>query len=200
MTLEILTNTHSGDVTSDSMLLADFVKVHSGERVIDLGTGCGIIALKIAEKVNADVVGVDILETAIHTAEQNLAHNKNDLRGNVTFLHADVTSSAFLSGIGMCDVVVANPPFYKVNEGRLPPDRARGIQRHELATTLESLVNSAAALLNPDGRLYILHLPTRLSDIACALKKHRFCIVQLKPVFTKRATLPKRILLEAFRQ
>ncbi len=93
-------------ITTDSLLLADFVRTVDGQRILDLGTGSGIIALSLCAKAKVSVTGIDINEQAIQEARSQLDRERLLLKGSATFLHGDVRDAAFIQGLGAFDQVV----------------------------------------------------------------------------------------------
>ncbi|MFN7134578.1 MAG: methyltransferase, partial [Myxococcales bacterium] len=150
--------------TADALLLAEFAAAHGGE-VLDVGTGCGVVGLLLlARKKSSRVVAVEVQPALAALARRNA--ELNGLTAHFEVVTADVRTEAF--GGGRFAHIVANPPYFRVSEGRLSPDAERAVARHEVALTLEQLALSVAALLAPDGRLSVV-LPSGRRDECQAL-------------------------------
>lgn len=146
----------------DSVLLADFAAGHCGERVLDLGTGSGVILLLLAERcrVLREGVGVEIQEELWRAAAENI--EENGLSGRLSARRGDFREKIPGLRAGSFDLVVSNPPFRRIGEGRRNPDRRREIARHEVACTFPDLFAAARrylasrgvfAMISPAGRL-----------------------------------------------
>jgi tRNA1Val (adenine37-N6)-methyltransferase len=182
----------------DAVLLSHFVRLPRHGRVIDLGTGTGVIALLLA--ATAPEASIDALELdpgLAAMAARSVA--LNSLEERVTVRQGDLREVASHYPSGQCDAVVINPPYFPVGGGRLSPSPVRAGSRSELTCTLSDVCQAAAHLLKGRGRLYLVHRPERLADIlgACrerGLEPKRFRLVQPTP-----NTAPNLLLLAAQR-
>lgn len=94
----------------DAVLLANFSKVKRGSKVVDLGTGTGIIPVLISGKSRADkIIGVEIQEEVAEMATRSV--KLNDLEDRVSILNEDLNNITSLIGKNTVDVVVSNPPY-----------------------------------------------------------------------------------------
>jgi tRNA1Val (adenine37-N6)-methyltransferase len=146
-------------VGTDGVLLGAWVDVSTPKRILDVGTGSGVIALMIAQRTGSSVLidGVEIQEADAAQASQNVA--RSPWANRVRIHH---TSIEDFDGFNSYDLIVSNPPFF-VNSS-MPPIHARGVARHTNELTFESLLIAAKKLLNGDGRLGII-LPLEESKI-----------------------------------
>ena len=165
----------------DAVLLAWFMKVHPGEKVIDLCTGSGVVAfLADARNPCASYVGLEILpEVADRAARSALLNRAED---HIRIETGDVKTASERFGRASFDVVSVNPPYMKAGCGLENPDEGKAIARHELRCTLEDVVKSAASLLKPGGRFYMVHRPERLPEILKALEEARIAPAEILPV------------------
>lgn len=184
-------------ITTDSLLLAEFVKVKDGERVLEIGTGSGGVALLIASKHKASILGIDVSPANIAVAEDNLRLNREALQGEVEFLLRSATSMMTSEYHSAFDVVVSNPPFYRAGAGRISPISERATARQEIAMTLEELFKVSNYVLRHKGRLFLIHIPERLDELFGLGSKYKLGLKIIQPVYTKRGKEAKRILLMA---
>ena len=155
----------------DSVLLANFAALQPGDRVVDLCAGNGAVSVLLcAAHAGISVTGVELQEAAFALAVRNGTYNGLD--GRLSFIRGDVRHISRLLPAGSADAVVCNPPYRQPGTGRLNPNSAKAIARFELCLTLDDVCAAAAHLLRPNGRLYLVHLPSRLGDCLCTMRAH----------------------------
>jgi tRNA1Val (adenine37-N6)-methyltransferase len=155
----------------DALLLAAQVPAGAEGTLVDLGTGCGVISLIVAYKMpSLRIWAVEIQSELADIAAQNVVHNQ--FEDQITVLHSDLRTLQRDDIGGPVDWVVSNPPFRKVNSGRLNPDPQRAISRHEIAVNIGDVVAAAKRLLKKGGRFIIIFLAERLTDLLSEMR-HR---------------------------
>lgn len=181
---------------TDAILLSHFAAPRSGERVCELGTGCGAIALRLcADGIPAAVHGVDIVPEAIALAQQSAAVFDGTPRP--TFEVADWNNPRSIAPAGFFQRVVCNPPYFPPNSGIVSREAADRLARHEQPDTLDALCRAAAWLLKSSGHFCLCHRPQRLPAVLAALTAHRLEPKRLVPVQQRADTAPWLFLLEA---
>lgn len=148
----------------DAALLAWFAKVAPGEKVLDLGTGTGIVPILM--KARNDVgsyVGLEIQEDMVEMTTRSVALNREV--GNIDIVHGDIKEASKLFGKATFQVVTTNPPYMKTGRGLKNPDLGKALSRHEIMCTLEDVIRESAAVLEPGGRFYMVHRASRLPEI-----------------------------------
>ncbi|MGN0655427.1 MAG: tRNA1(Val) (adenine(37)-N6)-methyltransferase [Ruminiclostridium sp.] len=159
---------------TDALLLARFAAPAKNQRVCDLCSGCGIIPMLFQAWGNPpkETYAVEIQREAHDLLKMTVAENK--LEGKVIPVFADLTKDEELFAVPRekMDMVTVNPPYFKVKSGleRLSP--AQAAARHELFCNLEQVIRAAALLLKYGGSLKICHIPERLTDIFCLMRKY----------------------------
>lgn len=191
-------------VGTDGVLLGAWAQ--GGERVLDIGTGTGVIALMMAQRyAEAHVVAVDIDEAAVRQARQNVDASPFGDRVEVVLSsiqdYATSCSLSFGEGRGEVpahfDSIVCNPPFFV--DSLKAPDQQRSLARHADTLPFAELMRSAYRLLSDDGELSLV-IPfdyrRRLDDEAflCGFFPSRVCAVRTK------STKPVRRYLLAYRK
>ena len=180
----------------DAVLLAGFAKVKPGERVVDLGTGTGIIPILLeARTKSASFTGLEIQAESADMARRSVL--LNDLQDRVHIVDGDIKEAVQIFGAASCHVVTSNPPYMTEHHGLQNPDQPKAIARHEVLCTLHDVVSQAAGLLMPGGRFYMVHRPFRLAEImtelcGCGLEPKR---MQLAYPFIDRE--PNMVFIEA---
>ncbi|GAB4363595.1 MAG: methyltransferase [Deltaproteobacteria bacterium] len=152
-------------VSIDSVLLADFAAARCGERVLDLGTGSGVILLLLARRCGGlrEGVGIEIQEELWRTAVENIEENGLSVR--LSARRGDFRETLPGLRAGSFDLVVANPPFRRLGEGRRNPDPRKEIARHEVACTFPDLFAAARRYLAPGGAFAMVSPSGRLPEI-----------------------------------
>lgn len=182
----------------DAVLLSGFVKAKEGERIIDLGTGTGIIPLLLSAKTAADhITGLEIQEEMAQMAERSV--RLNQLMDRVSIVQGDIKEASRLFGKASFDIVTSNPPYMNDAHGLKNPDQQKAISRHEVLCTLDDVIREATLLLKPGGRFYMVHRPHRLAEIITVMCSYKLEPKRMKlvhPFINKDANM---VLIEATR-
>lgn len=182
----------------DAVLLSGFAKAKEGDRVLDLGTGTGIIPILMEAKTNAaHFVGLEIQEDSADMARRSV--RLNHLEEKIEIITGDIREAVSLFGAASFDVVTSNPPYMTENHGLTNPAAPKAIARHELLCTLEDVISRAAKLLRPGGNFYLVHRPFRLVDIMVLLREHRLEPKKMKMVYPFIDKEPNMVLIQASR-
>ncbi len=179
----------------DPILLSHFAVVPKGARVVDLGTGCGVIPLLLASLSQAArLIGVELQEEQAERARRNVV--LNGLEGQVKILSGDLRNIRELLPAGQSDLVVSNPPYRQPGSGRIAPDDQRAAARHELAGGLSEFLAAASWLLVNGGRFVIIYLAERLPELMAAMGKVGIEPKRLRLVHPREQEPARMVLLE----
>ena len=182
----------------DAVLLADFTEktVKAGERIIDLGTGTGIIPLLMAGK-NKDIslTGLEVQEASAEMAGRSVA--LNGLEDRVRIVQGDLRFVDGLFDKHSFNVVTCNPPYMIDSHGRGNELDAKTIARHEVLCTLEDVVAAADYLLATHGRFFMIHRPFRLPEIFEALAAHKLEPKRMRLIHPFADKEPNMVMIEA---
>ncbi len=182
----------------DAVILAWFARKCTGERVLDLGTGCGIIPLIMAHREpSARFWGIDIQPELSAIAALNVA--TNGLGSVISVRCRDLKTVRPRDLEGPFDRVVSNPPFRKSASGRINPDGQRAIARHEIAATIDDIAAGAKRLLKPGGKLFTLYPAERLVDVLTALRREEIEPKRLRMIQTRGGQDAKLFVVEGVR-
>lgn len=196
--LKLIQNTEAFCFGVDAVLLADFADVRREQKVLDIGTGTGIIPILLAGKTKAkSITGLEIQEEMAEMANRSVI--LNELQNRVSIVHGDVKKYGEYFGKSSFDVVVTNPPYTNKGCGLVNPHDSKAISRHEILCTLEDVVGAAAALLVTGGQLAMVHRPERLADIICCMRNCGIEPKYLRFVHPKPYKKPNMILIKGNR-
>ena len=180
----------------DAVILSGFAEVKKGENVMDLCTGTGMIPILLEAKTEGShFTGLEIQEESVEMARRSV--RLNGLEDKVTIDFGDVKNTEALYRASSFDVVTVNPPYMNEGGGLKNGYSPKTIARHEVLCSLEDVVDAAARLLVPQGRLYMVHRPHRLTDIMVTLRNHRLEPKRLRFVHSYADREPVMVLVEA---
>ncbi|MGD2030358.1 MAG: methyltransferase [Desulfobacterales bacterium] len=179
----------------DALVLAQHAMPGPDDTVLDLGTGCGIIPLILAYchpkiKIHAVEVQTELADIAAHNIAENGMENRIDIHCmDLKKLKPDMIS-------GPVDLVVTNPPFRKLESGRINPDQQRAVAKHEIKATLLDVVETARRMLRASGRFVIIYPAERLSDIIIQMRSSGIEPKYIRMIHSYRQMTAKRIVVE----
>lgn len=181
-------------LSTDSMLLGDFVRLSKDAQVCDLGCGSGVLELLLCSKSKTcQITGLDLQSAACALAAENAA--RNDLSGRVHIIQGDLRDIRSLLPAGRFTHVVSNPPYFSsLNPAAPSPNRAEA--RSERCCTLSQLCAAASWLLAYGGLVSLVYRPERLCDLICALRQEHLEPKRLQVVRHHPGAAASLILLE----
>ena len=180
----------------DTILLAHFVKIpFRSKTVLDIGTGAGPLMLYMSKKTNAKIIGIEIQEERYLQAKKNI--EMNHLEHQLTCINLDVKDLKMKD----VDVIVSNPPFFKVNETSLVNETEEDrIARHEVSLTLEELIAVVSKTLKFGGYFHMIHRPDRFGEIVLLLEKYQLTPKRVQFVHPYVDQPANHLLIEAMKQ
>ena len=181
---------------TDSVLLADFAPVKPNDRVVDLGTGTGILPILMASRVpGAQFDALEIQPDMADMAARSVALNRMEDRIHV---HAcDLRRAEERFGHGKFTLAVCNPPYGKAKGTIQSQSEAKRLARHEAECTIEEIASAAGRLLKVGGRLAVIFPAPRLLELMCALRKCHLEPKRLRTIHALPGRAPKFVLLDA---
>ncbi len=141
-------------------------------RMLDIGTGTGLLALMLAQQVDVKIDAIEIDADAFEQAKENI--NASTWANRIHIIHADIKEFIFPEPY---DVIISNPPFYE-NEWR-SEDPKKNVAHHSDSLLLEELLAIIRKNLKVDGSFFLLLPFKRDSQIRNLLVKHNFGIEQI---------------------
>lgn len=185
-------------LSTDSVLLGDFIKIKHAKRGMDLGCGAGILMLLVgAKNANIHLEGIEIDKTAAEICQDNL--NENQMTQRASLYTEDLRMHRSFLEAGAYDIVFSNPPYFEQGSGYVPPTETRHIARQEACCTLNDLCTAAGYLCKWGGRFFLVYRPERLSTLFCAMQHAGIEPKRLRMVCNKPSDAPSLILVEGRR-
>lgn len=183
----------------DALLLAHFVEVRPWEKVIDLGTGCGVVPLILIFRRKAQkVTGIEIQPSLAELARRNASLNR--MRSRIKIWEKDFKGLQGKVYASQYDVVVTNPPYRRIGTGRTNPQEEKARARHEIHATLDEVLKAASLLLKQKGRLSMVYPASRLIDLIQALRRHHLEPKRLQFIHSRSGGEARLLLVEAYKE
>ena len=163
----------------DAVILADIAAkrarpIRQESRIMDLGTGSGIIPLILSHKTKAgSIYGLEIQKNSWDRAVRSA--ELNGLTERLTVINSDVKEviASMPELKGSFDVITCNPPYTPLSGGMKSENAAKMIARQETSAGLDDFIRVASELLKDHGEMFLVHRPSRLVDIFVSARKYR---------------------------
>jgi len=138
-------------VGTDAVLLGCSADVNKANRILDIGTGCGVIALMLAQRSNALITGIDLHKPSIADAELNFANSHWNARLKAVYSSIQEFSKNCQSEY---DLIVSNPPFF--SNSLLSPSDEKSLAKHNQELPYSELLKNAYQLLQSKGKFTVI--------------------------------------------
>ena len=182
----------------DAVLLSGFAKARKGDKVLDMGTGTGIIPILMEAKTEAaHLIGLEVQEESADMARRSAS--LNGLSDKIDIVTGDIKEADKYFKSASFDVITCNPPYLIGQHGIANPDAPKAIARHEVLCTLEDVVKQAAKLLKPGGNFYMVHRPFRLAEIITLMVQYKLEPKRMQLVYPYVDKEPNMVLIEGCR-
>lgn len=182
----------------DAVLLSGFARAQEGDKVLDLGTGTGIIPLLMEAKTKAaHLTGLEIQAESADMASRSVM--LNGLSDKIEIVTGDIKEAVRLFGAASFDVVTCNPPYMTEHHGLQNEQTPMAIARHELLCTLEDVICQSAKLLKPGGNFFMVHRPFRLAEIMVLMRQYKLEPKRMQLVYPYVDKEPNMVLIEGKR-
>ena len=181
---------------TDAVLLADFCRARTRERVVDAGSGTGVIAILLAARVPSITLdAIELREQAAALARRSVAYNGLSERVRVHAL--DLEGAWRTLGCEWADLVVTNPPYLQAGQGLTSPNAERALARgSETTLPIEAWIAACGKLLRSGGRLCMVFPAEGLLRLTDAMRACRIEPKRLRSVSSGPEVRAKRVLLE----
>ena len=177
---------------TDAVLLSGFVRAKREEHIADLGSGSGILTVLVGARTGARISAVEIDPEAAALAKRNILLNGLE---KAEVLNIDMRLAP--KAIGRVNAVMINPPYFSAASGEPSASPDKKTARHELEITLFEIMRSAGALLGTGGRLYMIHIASRLPDVFEALRAAKLEPKEMRLISPIEGKDPSHVLIYA---
>lgn len=195
--LKIIQNKNGFCFGMDSALLSDFAKnIKPNTKVIDLGTGTGILPILLSAKTKASkIVGIEIQEDVANMANRSV--ELNNLQNRLEIICENIKNLKNVYETNSFDAIVTNPPYKTKGTGGINELKSKLISRHEITADLEDFISISSYLLKDQSNIYMVHRPERLVDILSIFRKYKLEPKELKLVQPNCGKAPNLVLIKA---
>ena len=194
--LKIVQDTDFFSFSLDSVLLPNFFTYdNSVKKILDIGTGNAPIPLILSKKTSSEIYGIEIQKDLYDLAKETL--NINSLENRITLINDDINNFESYFKYGEFDVILSNPPYFKVNNNSKRNDVIqKAIARHELKLNLEQLLMISNKLLKNAGRFAMVYRTERITEVLAAMSRYNLEPKRILLVFPKEGTASNLFLVE----
>lgn len=170
-------------ITEDAILLSEFIKEYFSRKCknlkekksfLEIGAGQGIISLLLSELyIISKIFAVEIQKEVFSALKKNI--EINDLNEKIIPINKNIKSIN-----GEYDFIFSNPPYKKINSGKMPKNKTEQISKYEVLLTLEEIILEIRRLLKNYGEFFLVVPNSRLNDVFRYIYKNRLNILSLK--------------------
>ena len=182
----------------DAVLLSSFAGCQPDSKVVDFGTGTGVIPILLTAKTKASHIdALEIQEESADMAQRSV--QLNGLTDKIKIIQGDIKEASDLLGKASYDYVITNPPYMNNDHGLKNPELPKAIARHEILCSLEDVIREGACVLKPGGHFIMVHRPFRLIEIITCLTRYKLEPKRMRFVHPFADKEPNMVLIDAVR-
>lgn len=183
----------------DTILLGNFVEINSStKRILDVGTNNAALSIFLSARYKKmKIDAIEIQKKAIKLAKKNV--ELNNMEKQINLISDDFNN--YWKKVNIIpgkryDIVVCNPPFYKVDSTLPQTNDELAIATHEHKLNLEQLIHGSSKILNSKGKIFIVHQTNRLVDIFTLMRKYNFEPKRVQMIYPRRTSQSNLVLVE----
>lgn len=202
--LKIIQNKEGFCFGLDSVLISDFAKEIKNNSIgIDLGTGTGIISILLSSKTNLlKIIGIEIQKDVADMAKRSV--ELNGLQEKIDILNINIKEILENKNLEIVkkesfDFIVTNPPYKKIETGKINENEYKYISRHEITANLNDFLEVSKYLLKDKGEFYMVHRPDRLVDILSSMRKYKIEPKKIRFVYSNINKEPTLVLIKGIK-
>lgn len=180
----------------DAVLLANFVSIKKKGKLIDFGTGTGIMPLLLSDNERIEkIFAVEIQGKIADMAKRSI--EINNIGEKIEVVNADIEGIENIVGRDSAEYVISNPPYIKIEEGMTSSIDTKAISRHEVKINLDRIVYNANRVLKTGGKFSIVYRVYRFQELISTLSVHKFNVKRIRFVYTKEGETASFVMIEA---
>jgi tRNA1Val (adenine37-N6)-methyltransferase len=196
--IRVMQNRRGYRFSIDAVLLAYHAAPRAQEKILDLGTGCGIISLIMASRrTGLEIYAVEVQTELADLADTNVHQNR--LQDRIVVLCTDMKLLTLKMTSGPFDLIVSNPPYHKPGSGRINPDAQRAVARHEIKASLVDVLQTTRRMLRTAGRYVTIYTAERTTDILSQMRNENIEPKLLRMIHSNRDADAGLILIEGLK-
>lgn len=198
--MKIIQRNDFQNFTLDSVLLSDFVKINrKTKKILDIGTGCGIIPLILGNKSTAEIIGIELYNEMSKIAEKNIEYN--NLSERIKIVNEDIRNYTKIFKKDEFDSIVTNPPYfeYKGDINQTNNLKQLAFARHNIDLTIDRIIEISSYLLKNRGSFSMVFRSDRLTEIVSLLTNYNLEPKRMRICYTKKKGNAKICLIEAIK-
>lgn len=190
--IKIVQDSEGFKFSLDSVLLANFVTLNkSTKKIMDIGSGNGIIPILLSLKTDAHIDGVEIQRECYLNSLESIKLNKMD---NISIFNDDIKDFYKTLESDTYDVVVSNPPYFMGNIHNI--NEMKKIARHSLSLDYKDVIVISKKILKNNGLLSIVHRPENLMDILMFMRSNNIEPKKIRFVYPYKGKNANILLVE----
>jgi tRNA1Val (adenine37-N6)-methyltransferase len=183
----------------DVLILSDFIQIKDRSRILDLGTGSGILALILAGTYPLSrIIALELAPEFIDLARRNIILNQ--FQDRISIIRGDLCQLPRFIKKGKFNAVVSNPPYRPLHRGRINPNPQKAMARHEIRVTLPQLLEGVAHALTVGGKWFVIYPAWRLVSLLSLSRQHRLEPKKIRLVHSFPDKAAEWVLMEAVYQ
>jgi len=194
--LKIYQHTDKFKFSLDAILLANFVTINKNiNRILDIGSGTGVIPLVLSTKTFKHIDGIEIQKDIYDLSVKSIEYN--ELNEQISFINEDINDWYKNIETDTYDVIICNPPYFNTKKEELLNDsNNKKISRHELTLTIEQIMIVSRKLLKNNGVFAMVYRPDRLIDVFLLMRKYNIEPKKIQYIYPKKTRACNLILIE----
>lgn len=179
----------------DAVLLANFASPKKNSKVLDIGTGSGIISHLMQAKYQVEkIYGIDIQAELIDMAKRSAKYN--NIEDKLEFINANIKNGLEVFERESFDYIISNPPYMKASSGKINLEDKVAIARHEIECDLEDIIKMSSQLLKYRGKVAYVYRTQRLAELLSLMDKYNLAAKRLRLIHSQIDKEAKLFLVE----